>query len=391
MGARTDWADILLRWWDRWLKEDASVRHGPTRRGAGLRAAVAQRAAVAAATDVERAHAVPRRRRDPAPAPDEDTATARSVRARRNRYVFLSGVGEHYNHLPPTRRACCARRSPIDVEGADLHAGGYPVARPDAGPRRARPATWRRSCTASTPTAQWHLLGWGASDLRFPNGEYEAQPVAAGQPIEMHLPLQPLDARRPRGRAAASRPRPGPRRPHSRACRSSRRAALRRRRRRAPLRHRGPEGEGLLRARGLTSRCEAPLPLRADGAARAAPEVQGLGARSRLVPGQPAGADGRVRARLQGPARRGGHPRLPGVPAGRADRLGLLRAGAPRRRAQPGAERAAGAQGALPARDHPGVGGDRAARHVPGDARAAPARRSARARQPRPGAAAPAA
>ena len=56
-----------------------------------------------------------------------------------------------------------------------------------------------------------------------------------------------------------------------------------------------------------------------------------------------------------------------------------------------GAERAARAQGALPARDDPGVGGDRAARHVPGDARAAAAGRAGRARQPRPGAAAAAA
>ena len=46
-------------------------------------------------------------------------------------------------------------------------------------------------------------------------------------------------------------------------------------------------------------------------------------------------------------------------------------------------ERAAGAQGALPARDDPGVGGGGAAGHVPGDARAAGAGRADRARQPR--------
>src|SRR3712207_7000096 len=47
-----------------------------------------------------------------------------------------------------------------------------------------------------------------------------------------------------------------------------------------------------------------PLPVRADGAARAAPEVQGLGARGRLVPDQPARADGGLPARVLGsPAR----------------------------------------------------------------------------------------
>ena len=68
------------------------------------------------------------------------------------------------------------------------------------------------------------------------------------------------------------------------------------------------------------------------------------------------------------------------------DRLGVLLAGAARGGAEPRAERAARAQGALPARDDPGVGRDRPAGHLPRDARAAAAGRAARARQPRPGA-----
>src|SRR5688500_5268282 len=64
----------------------------------------------------------------------------------------------------------------------------------------------------------------------------------------------------------------------------------------------------ILKARAL------PLPLRADGAARAAAEVQGLVAGRPLVPGQPADPDGCVRARLQGAAEGGERAGLPGLP-----------------------------------------------------------------------------
>ena len=51
-----------------------------------------------------------------------------------------------------------------------------------------------------------------------------------------------------------------------------------------------------------------PLPLRADGPPRAAREVQGLGARGRLVPRQPARADGRLRGHVPLPAQGGDDP-----------------------------------------------------------------------------------
>src|SRR3712207_7444844 len=44
-----------------------------------------------------------------------------------------------------------------------------------------------------------------------------------------------------------------------------------------------------------TTLFRSPVPLRADGAPRAAAEVQGLGARGPVLPDQPGGADGRLR------------------------------------------------------------------------------------------------
>src|SRR4051812_34808139 len=122
-----------------------------------------------------------------------------------------------------------------------------------------------------------------------------------------------------------------------------------------------------------------PLSLRADGAAGAPSEVQGLDARRALVPDQPVDPDGRVRARVQGaaPSRLGAG--LSGVPDLGADRLGLLLAGAVGVGAVAGGQRAADPQGALPARDDPGIGGGGAGRHLRGDARPARARGADRA------------
>src|SRR3712207_9157082 len=62
------------------------------------------------------------------------------------------------------------------------------------------------------------------------------------------------------------------------------------------------------------------IPLRAARAARAAPEVPGLRARGRLVPGQPARAHGRLLVPLRRRARLRRAAGLPAVPAVRADR-----------------------------------------------------------------------
>src|SRR3954452_25548446 len=124
-----------------------------------------------------------------------------------------------------------------------------------------------------------------------------------------------------------------------------------------------------------------PLSLRADGAAGAPSEVQGLDAWRALVPDQPVDPDGRVRARVQGaaPSRLGAG--LSGVPDLGADRLGLLLPGAVGVGAVAGGQCAADPQRALPARDDPGVGGGAAVRHHRRDARLARTVDNGRARE----------
>jgi hypothetical protein len=40
----------------------------------------------------------------------------------------------------------------------------------------------------------WQLLGWGANDLRFPNGRGGPEEVEPGKEMTVTFPLQPLDA-----------------------------------------------------------------------------------------------------------------------------------------------------------------------------------------------------
>ncbi len=143
---------------------------------------------------------------------------------------------------------------------------------------------------------------------------------------------------------------------------------------------------------GCLSGASLPLPLRADGAARAAPEVQGLGAGGALVLREPARADGGLRAGLLASCCRVAD--IPDYPLFLL--VGLIvwvffSPGAAGRRAEPGDQRAAGAQGALPARDDPRLGGHRAARDLPRDARRGGPGGAGRARVARPGAGAAAA
>ena len=193
VGKRGDWAQLLLKWWDRWLKEDESVKTGP-------RAEVQD-----ADLQWRRGKAWPAKKADSrtlhftadgalSPEPGKDSATATLGPGTRNRFVFASGVGEHYNHVPVVDEHCAACATfTYDVEGGDLRLAGIPSLDLTLTPTGSagHVAAWAYRVDAD---GGWHLLGWGSSDLRFPQGGDKAQPVEAGEPIEMNLPLQPLDA-----------------------------------------------------------------------------------------------------------------------------------------------------------------------------------------------------
>jgi len=194
VGARGDWADVLLRWWDRWLKDDHSVDTGP-------RAEVQDSDLKWRAEDAwpPQKTATPRTLylsadKTFSEQPKPETATATLGPSTRSRYIFLSGVGEQYNDTP-VDHACAAMCTNFSyaVKGGDLRLTGIPELHLKLVPQGSagHVAAWAFRLGAD---GTYTFLGWGASDLRFPHGETKAQPVTAGTPIDMDLPLQPLDA-----------------------------------------------------------------------------------------------------------------------------------------------------------------------------------------------------
>jgi putative CocE/NonD family hydrolase len=192
VGARGDYADILLRWWDRWLKEDHSVKTGP-------RAEVQDSDLKWRAEDAWPPKQTTSRTlylsadKTLSEQPKAEKATATLGPGSRNRYVFLSGAGEDYNDLPIDHACALCATFTYDVKGGDLRLVGFPTLSLKLVPRGSAGHVSAYAFRVDADGA-WHFLGWGASDLRFPHGETKAQPVTAGTPIDMDLPLQPLDA-----------------------------------------------------------------------------------------------------------------------------------------------------------------------------------------------------
>ena len=192
VGGRTDWADVLLRWWDRYLKRDTTVDTGPRaevqdadrrwRTAGAWPSRTASRETLYFQADGGLGARAGR-----------ETATGVLGPGQRNRFVFLSGVGEHYNHLPADQVCATCATFTREVKGSDLRLSGLPqldLALVPRGPSGHVAAWVYRVDTAGA----WHLLGWGASDLRFPNGGHTAETVSPGSRVNMRLPLQPLDA-----------------------------------------------------------------------------------------------------------------------------------------------------------------------------------------------------
>ena len=190
-GRRTDFADMLLAWWNRWLKEDESVDTGPRvevqdsdhrwRRAKNFPLKRATERTLYLGADGTLT-----------PKPADHQATTVLGPGTRNRYLFLSGNESVYNEIPADRHCATCATFTYDVTG-ELHLSGMPsldLALVPKGPSGHVSAFVFRVDTDN----RWHLLGWGASDLRFPQGGYEAHPVEPGETVRMNLPLQPLDA-----------------------------------------------------------------------------------------------------------------------------------------------------------------------------------------------------
>src|SRR5436309_8325209 len=102
---------------------------------------------------------------------------------------------------------------------------------------------------------------------------------------------------------------------------------------RGPLRRLALALDDLPRPLPLPRAVREPLPARPEG------EVQGIGARDRVVAGEPPGANGDLRARLLVPLARRRPAALPALPAVRARGLDLLLDVAPGGGAEPARQR----------------------------------------------------
>lgn len=190
---RADYADTLLNWFDRFLKGDESADLGAKvevqdsdykwrTETAWPPADTGDKTIYLTADD------------QLAESPDKGESTAWLTPGTRNRFFYIITDNAFvYNDLPIDHYCAgnCAMFTGT-VSGADLRLVGMPeldLTVTPSGPGGFVAAYLIRVDKAGA----WNLLGWGAGDLRFPNGK-GPKPVEPGEEMKLSFPLQPLDA-----------------------------------------------------------------------------------------------------------------------------------------------------------------------------------------------------
>jgi putative CocE/NonD family hydrolase len=191
---RLDWPDLLLAWFDRWLKGD-DVALGPRVEVEDARGhwrtesswpppGTAQRLWLTGGGGLAG---------EPAGEPADQTLGPDPA--------HLQGGGVLDNEPPaPLEEQCapgtCAAFSTAPL-GAAEHVAGLPRARLTVTP--SGPAGELSGYLYAVTDAGAHRVGWGQADLRFPHGEDDPQPVTPGRPMTVDLNFQALDDVVPRG------------------------------------------------------------------------------------------------------------------------------------------------------------------------------------------------
>jgi putative CocE/NonD family hydrolase len=191
VGPRGDYADILLEWWDRWLKGDESADIGPRVevQDSDLRW---RRETAWPPSDSQSLERYLTADGTLSEAPAKGEASAVLAPGTRNRYFYVNDNSQSYNDLP-IDHACATCVTFTESVEEHLRLVGIPDVKvhvTPAGPRGYVSAYLFRI----DGDGAWHKLGWGIGDLRFPNGEEVPQEVTPGQEIALRFPLQPLDA-----------------------------------------------------------------------------------------------------------------------------------------------------------------------------------------------------
>jgi X-Pro dipeptidyl-peptidase len=203
---RPDFPDILLSWFDRWLKGDTTIDTGPgaeVEDSSGRWRADESWPPANAHDETMFATAAGGLATDPVSA----TSTATLAPDQQSRYYYLSDSGANSNDttLPASAELTCATCAvfKLPVDGKDLRLSGSP--RLDL--RNLVPTgpggTVAAFLYALTPDGNATRLGWGEVDLRFPDGGTTPQAVTTGQQVSASLTLQPLEAVVPAGSTLA--------------------------------------------------------------------------------------------------------------------------------------------------------------------------------------------
>ena len=200
---RPDFPDMLLAWFDRWLKNDHGVETGPAvevEDASGQWRTDVAWPSPAATDDVLYGAASGGLAATPADA----TATAVLAPDQRSRYYFLSdGTGTNTNNttLPAGLDTTCATCAifTLPAQDHDVHISGLPsVALGNLVPTGPG-AVVSAYLLAVAPDGSAQRLGWGDVDLRFPDGGAASQPVQPGQQMSATVTFQPLEAVVPAG------------------------------------------------------------------------------------------------------------------------------------------------------------------------------------------------
>lgn len=182
---RWDWADLLLNWWDRWLKNDRSSNIGP---GAQVQDSAGEWRNESTWPPAD-AKAV-----DYFLTADDRLSEKPSSKEASHQIVFDANPSRQAN-----RMCVCARFSLGPVE-KEFRFAGIPELSATVvpqGPGGHLAATLYASENETLSGAE--LLGWGMVDLRFAEGGEKAGVVVPGQAMKVTVPLEPLDAVVPKG------------------------------------------------------------------------------------------------------------------------------------------------------------------------------------------------
>ncbi|MGH2756498.1 MAG: CocE/NonD family hydrolase, partial [Actinomycetota bacterium] len=192
VGPRGDYADILLEWFDRWLKGDRSADLGAS---VEVQDSDLQWRTETAwpPVDVTRDTFYLASDDTLSDSPDKGETTALLGPGTRNRYFYIITDNAFIYNDAPVDHYCVDCAMLTQEIKNDLRLVGLPELELRVTPTG--PGGFVAAYLIRVDKdGVWNLLGWGAGDLRFPNGGSGPKDVEPGKEMKLRFPLQPLDA-----------------------------------------------------------------------------------------------------------------------------------------------------------------------------------------------------